>query len=125
MVPWTDTPERCLHEVFGFGAGNQHVGSDPKLELVELLCAAKVLNRNAIAPFLHQSREALPSGFAYAIVGVRDKPLPRASDDVPKEDASRQLRGLDTVGAQVLDGFSLGFAKCHRPRSRPGGQHDR
>ena len=55
MVPLMNSLERGLYEVFGFGTGNQHVGGHPKFELVELLCAAKVLGRNAIAPFLHQS----------------------------------------------------------------------
>ena len=111
--------------MLGFGTGNQHVGSDPEFELVELLRAPKVLGGNAIAPFLDQSGEPLPSGFIQVIVAVRDKPFPRVSGDVSEEDASRQLGGLDTVCAQVLDGFSLAFPKCHRPRSRQGKRRNR
>jgi hypothetical protein len=76
-------------EVFGFGAGNQNVGSDFEFEAPKFLFAGQVLRGLARGAAREQRREAMRVGVGDDFFRVRIKPGAVATEDVQE----KQLRG--------------------------------
>ncbi len=93
--------EGNFDDVFGFGAGNQHVGTYFEFESPEFLFAGEMLRWFAIRAAGDQGEEALGVGAGDLLFGMGVKPGAVAAQHMKKQQLGRQRIGWNMLIAQL------------------------